>query len=119
MRMITNRKKRGRSKKEEKKKKQEDDDYDDDPYADCSRMMMIMIQQKMILMQADIDEDVYASARKLEDREYDEKEAMNEEREEQIEMIQLDYTGSEEIRSPRDKSYWTNPQQQLIGVRSC
>jgi hypothetical protein len=33
-------------------------------------------------MQADIDEDVYASARKLEDREYDEKEAMNEEREE-------------------------------------
>jgi hypothetical protein len=55
----------------------------------------------MILMQADIDEDVYASARKLEDREYDEKEAMNEEREEQIEMIQLDYTGPEEIRSPR------------------
>ena len=81
------------------------------------RMMMIMIQQKMILMQADIDEDVYASARKLEDREYDEKEAMNEEREEQIEMIQLDYTGPEEIRSPRDRSYWTNPQQQLIGVR--
>jgi len=97
---------------EEEEEEEEEEDNDDDDDDDDNDQHSAEVD-----VDTGIDEGVYGTARRQEDREYDEKEELNEEREEQIEMIQLDYTGFEEILSPREKSYWTNPQRQLIGVR--
>ena len=64
----------------------------------------------------DDEEGEYAQERRLEDRAYDVLGAENEERKEASEEVHFEFNRAEVQRTPHDKSYWTNPQVELIGV---
>jgi len=87
---------------------EEDEDDDDDDNDDDD------VEERESL--DDNFEGEFNLERRFEDREYDVKEAMEEEAKEREEEVHFDFTVAEGKRSPRDKSFWTNPQQQLIGV---
>ena len=87
---------------------EEDEDDDDDDNDDDD------VEERESL--DDNFEGEFNLERRFEDREYDVREAMEEEAKEREEEVHFDFTVAEGKRSPRDKSFWTNPQQQLIGV---
>jgi len=61
------------------------------------------------------NEDSYSKDRLAEDREYAEQSA-KEEKMDSEQRVVFDFQRAEEKKDPRERSYWTNPQTELVGV---